>query len=122
MIVYSHTTTPRLQYILHFLSAYYGHEFTVTTSEPEYRETEGPKINYTPQPLSEDTLWIEPSGLLFDKGIRQQAISVFQHPNGYKAFYKAHGHIGFDLFAAIFFLLTRYEEWGQQPQDPYGRS
>jgi hypothetical protein len=121
VIVYSHTTTPRLQYIIDFLSAYYGHPIVVTTREQEYTAVEGLKINYTPQPLSGDTLWIEPSGLLFDKGVRQQAISVFNHPHGYKAFYKARGHIGFDLFSAIFFLLARYEEYGSHQQDPYGR-
>ena len=121
MIVYSHTTTPRLHYVLDFLSSYYGAEFIVTTNLQEYEKAEGVKINYTPQPLSMDTLWIEPQGLLFDKGVRQQAIRVFHHTNGYKAFYRAHGHIGFDLLSALFFLLTRYEEYGAHPHDPYGR-
>jgi hypothetical protein len=121
LIIYSHTATPRLHYVLNFLSSYYSAEFAVTTSQQEYEAAEGVKINYTPQPLHTDTIWIEPQGLLFDKGVRRQAITDFQHPNGYKAFYRAHGHIGFDLFSAIFFLLTRYEEYGEQPKDPYGR-
>jgi hypothetical protein len=121
VIVYSHTTTPRLHYVLDFLSAYYGAEFIVTTHLQEYEKAEGVKINYTPQPLSTDTVWIEPQGLLFDKGVRPQAIRVFQHTNGYKAFYRAHGHTGFDLFSALFFLLTRYEEYGAPAKDAYGR-
>ena len=121
MIVYSHTNSPRLEYILNFLSVYYTIPITVVTSEQEYHDAEGLKVNYTPQPLSDDTLWIEPSGLLFDKGIRAHEVVVFHHPHGYKAFYKAHGHLGFDLFAAIFFLLTRYEEYGPHQKDAYGR-
>ncbi|HEY1112818.1 MAG TPA: polysaccharide deacetylase family protein, partial [Chitinophagaceae bacterium] len=104
-----------------FLSSYYGQEFVATTSEEEYAAAEEGKINYTLQPLPADTLWMEPQGLLFDKGVRRQAISVFQHPNGYKAFYRAHGHLGFDLFSALFFLLTRYEEYGPHSKDAYCR-
>lgn len=121
MIVYSHTATARLHYVLQFLSSYYRAEFLVTTSQQEYESAEGVKINYTPQPLPADTVWIEPQGLLFDKGVRPQAIQVFDHPQGYKAFYRAHGHTGFDLFSALFFLLTRYEEYGAHPKDAYGR-
>jgi hypothetical protein len=121
VIVYSHTTTPRLLYVLDFLSSYYGFPFTVTTSEQEYQSAEGAKINYTPQPLGGDTLWIEPVGLLFDRGVREQFVGVFDHPQGYKAIYKAHGHLGFDVFSALFFLLTRYEEYLPHQKDLYGR-
>ena len=121
VIVYSHSITPRLQYITDFLSAYYNHPVVITTSVEEYQAAEGIKLNYTSQPLSGDDIWIEPSGLLFDKGIRSQGTYCFTHSAGYKAFYKAHGHIGFDLFSAIFFLITRYEEYLPHKRDAYGR-
>ena len=46
-----------------------------------------------------------------------------EHEGGesYQAFFRTEGDIGFDIFAAIFYLLTRYEEYLPFQKDSYGR-
>lgn len=121
MLIYSTTITPRLQYVATFLSQYYSHPFLLTTDKHYFQVVDKPKINYSTTNGEDYALWVQPVSLLMDKGMRQVAISCFDHPEGYKAFFKNDSAIGFDLFAAIFYLLSRYEEYGQHTKDMYDR-
>jgi hypothetical protein len=59
--------------------------------------------------------------LLFENGIQQQTIDCFE-TNQSKAFFRTAGAgLSFDIFAAIFFLLSRYEEYLPHQKDMYGR-
>ena len=121
MLLYCHTTTPRLQYVVYFLSRYYGTAIWLTTNETDYRTaSEACKINYSTQQLLETEIRIEPHPLLFEKGIKPVAIDCFDY-NDRVVFFKTNGTIPFDLFAAIFYLLSRYEEYGPHQKDMYGR-
>ena len=121
MLIYSHTVTPRLQYVAAFLSQYYGTPFLVTTDWQYFQQADKAKLNYSDTNTDTHTLWIQPVGLLFETGVKKQSVSCFVHTRGYKAFFAAAGVIGFDLFAAIFYLLSRYEEYGPHQKDIYGR-
>ncbi len=121
MIIYSHTSTPRLQYVVNFLSEYFGTSIRLIFDEEKYlAHPDTHRINYSYHCLSSDEIWIHSHALLFESAIRPVKIECFEH-NGYKAFFKAEGDAGFDLFAAIFYLLTRYEEYLPHPKDSYGR-
>ncbi|MDQ6609304.1 MAG: polysaccharide deacetylase family protein [Bacteroidota bacterium] len=121
MIIYSHTLTPRLQYVVDFLSQYYQTTIKLICDEEKYLATTDPhKINYSYHRLLPDELWIHSHVLLFESTIRSVKIECFEQ-HGYKAFFKAEGETGFDLFAAIFFLITRYEEYLPHQKDLYGR-
>ena len=65
-------------------------------------------------------IFIHSHALLFESSVRQVKVECFEK-NGYKAFFKAEGDLGFDLFAAIFYLITRYEEYLPHKKDIYGR-
>ena len=110
MIVYSHTLSPRLQYIVRFLSHYFRHPFKLTANEQLYATSDDFKINYSYQRIADDEIYIAPHALLFETEKRHVQVKCFEH-NGYKAFFEASGELHFDLFAAIFFLLSRYEEY-----------
>jgi hypothetical protein len=58
--------------------------------------------------------------LLFETGIKEQPIDAFE-VNGHKAFFKTGGDLPFDIFAASFYLLSRYEEYLSHTKDMYGR-
>jgi hypothetical protein len=58
--------------------------------------------------------------LLFETGIFEQQIDIFEVSN-FKAFFKTKGDYPFDIFAASFFLLSRYEEYLPHKKDIYGR-
>ena len=121
MIVFSNTITPRLQYILDFIGKEtIGEAFSITTDVEMFRQYEGPKINYSKEKITNSEFQIGNSELLFENGIKEQRIDCFEAGN-YKAFFKTHGDLPFDIFAASFYLLSRYEEYLPHQKDMYGR-
>lgn len=121
MIIYSHTLTSRLQYVVDFVSQYYQTPIKLICDEEKYLTHPDPhRINYSYHRLLDNEVWIHSHVLLFESTIRPVKIECFDW-HGHKAFFKAEGDTGFDLFAAIFYLLTRYEEYLPHPNDSYGR-
>ncbi|MES2881778.1 MAG: hypothetical protein V4676_06495, partial [Bacteroidota bacterium] len=127
-IIYSHSITARLQYIVDFLAKYYALEFKLTSNEETYIASIAPcKINYSYHKITVDEIWMHPHVLLFESAVHPVKIECFQHQSTdanldlYTCFFKAEGHLHFDLFAAIFYLITRYEEYLPHQKDMYGR-
>ena len=121
MVLYTHSITPRLQYILDFIAKeLHIDSIGITSSREEFNKYTGPKINYSDKRTTDPELWIVPHGLLFEKGFKQQSIECFE-VTGSKAFFKSEGDLSFDIFAASFYLLSRYEEYLPHSKDIYGR-
>ncbi len=121
MIIYSPGITHRLRYIADCISGMLtGQPARLTGSQEEYRAAEGPHVNYSSERLMPDELWLVPHTLLFEKGIKEQATDCFEW-NGLKVFFKTGGDPGFDIFAAAFYLISRYEEYLPHTKDQYGR-
>jgi hypothetical protein len=119
--MYSLSGSPRLQYIVNFFSQeLFDHPIRITHSRDEYSLYRGPKINYSDRELSPDDFLIVPVSLLFEKDIRPQPIECFSL-NFHKAFFETAGSLRFDIFAAAFYLLSRYEEYLPHEKDIYGR-
>ena len=121
VLIFSNKTSPRLQYICSFIfKELMGNDVAITTDVSEFESYEGIKINYGIKPLG-SSLAILPSTLLFEPGIKQQSIACFEI-NNYKAFFKIeNSDFPFDIFAASFYLLSRYEEYLPHQKDMYGR-
>lgn len=81
---------------------------------------DGAKINYSDKKIVDGEVWVKPHSLLFEKNIQPQPIECFPFNNN-KAFFKTEGDYPFDLFAASFYLLSRYEEYLPHTKDMYGR-
>ncbi len=121
MIFYTTDITPRLRYITEFIGQQViGKAFILTTDVSQYKNYEGPRINYSNSKIADDEFWLLPHSLLFEKGIRRQLISCFEY-HEQKAFFKTGGDLSFDIFAASFYLLSRYEEYLPYSKDIYGR-
>ena len=121
MIVYISSITPRLRYITDFIGKEItGKPFRLTSDAEEYRNATGPKINYSDRETGNDELHLFPHSLLFENDIKPQSTDCFE-TNGYKAFFKTGGDYPFDIFAASFYLLSRYEEYLPHAKDLYGR-
>ena len=120
-LIFTHTVTPRVEYITNFLTDYYKVKFGITSSVERFRNSEIKcKINYSQQKISSNEIWIRPHVLLFESSVRQVKIDVF--PFGqHIAFFATGNDYSFDLFAAIFYLLSRYEEYLPYKKDEYGR-
>ena len=122
ILIYSHTTSPRLQYSCYFIfKELLGIDFAITIDSEEFKNFEGVKINYSNQQFGFSSLSVQPQGLLFETEIKEQQVFCFE-TNGYKAFFKTkNGDFDFDIFAATFYLLSRYEEYLPHTKDNYGR-
>ena len=111
--IYTDKYTSRLKYIVdHIFKRILNQEISIIN-----REEDLPTNSTTPIIVYSDTLKVKgalhiiPNGLLFKKGIRQYDIDIFSW-EGEKAFFSTKGgDIPFDIFAASFYLLSRYEEY-----------
>ncbi|HEY4156367.1 MAG TPA: hypothetical protein VGM24_13090, partial [Puia sp.] len=93
---------------------------SLTTDKTRFLEESGPKINYSSSRLTADEFFIRNHPLLFETGIREQKVDCFS-ASGQVAFFETGGDFPFDIFAASFYLLSRYEEWLPFKPDKYGR-
>lgn len=112
IFIYTHKTTPRIKYIFNLiLKDCLGLEFTITNSVDDYKLFEGYKFSYTNQDLESD-FHIAAVNLLFESGIHEQTIQMQNHELYQKYFFKTYrSSLPFDLFAAAFYLVSRYEEY-----------
>lgn len=86
-----------------------------------FKKYDGPKLSYTINQLG-DELFFSSTSLLFETGINEQHISVFDYNNN-KVFFatgKASA-LPFDVFAASFYLVSRYEEYLPHIRDVHDR-
>src|SRR5687768_4717668 len=122
MLIYSETVSPRLQYISKFiLQEQLGLTVTLTTNLDGFVKHEGPKLNYSRASMDGETFNLQSHALLFEKIVISQEITLFTDGNQ-KVFFKAtEGDYSFDIFAASFYLISRYEEWLPHAKDVYGR-
>lgn len=121
MLIYSEKQSPRLSYVVDFISTELLMSAADITSDPDiFRHFDGPKICYGNGP-SEASFVIRQGPLLFETGIRELQVEVFEW-SGLKAFFATEADdLGFDIFAAVFYLLSRYEEYLPHLKDEYGR-
>ncbi len=121
MIVFINTITPRVRYVTDFIGKEIGGiSFVLTDNTDGYKNSGDYKINYSNKRITADEFWLFPHSLLFEKGIKQQNTECFEVNNN-KAFFKTEGDFPFDIFAATFYLLSRYEEYLPHQKDMYGR-
>jgi hypothetical protein len=91
------------------------------TSDKDYfTNFTGTKINYSTPAIAPGEFHILPVALLSEKTISQQQI-VMTEKSGRPFFFGTEGDFHFDIFAAGFYLLSRYEEYLPHKKDMYGR-
>ncbi|MBL0343578.1 MAG: hypothetical protein IPP71_23615 [Bacteroidetes bacterium] len=114
--------TPRLKYTFDLIfKELLGISYTFVHNQQQFLNCKGPRLTYGDQQIS-DEIFIYASKLLFEKGIEDQQISVFDW-NGVKAFFATHPKyvFPFDPFAASFYLVSRYEEYLPHLRDSHDR-
>lgn len=123
MLIYAPKITNRLGYTFnvifhHLLSA----DYTMTTDERTFRESSDAKLCYSDKPIGE-TPYICTSRLMFSTRIEEQELHPFEI-EGMPAIFPIYGKnvlLPFDPFAAIFYVITRYEEYLPHRVDEHGR-
>ena len=122
ILVYTHKITPRVRYIFkHILTRTLVIPVSFTTKIEDFVAHNGPKLSYTKTPLGNE-IFIKSNDLLFEQGVNDLEISV-QKWDGIACFFKLNkkSSIPFDIFAASFYLISRYEEYLPHVKDIHGR-
>ena len=116
LTIFSPHISPRLQYIVATLFK----DLAVLTDNVEvYLLNEGSGINYSDQSINKG-VQIIPVALMQETGVRKQDIVINQW-QGLPVFFSGSGKIPFDIFAAAFYLISRYEEYLDHEKDQYER-
>lgn len=122
LLIYTHKITHRNKYIFNLIfKDILGINFMLTADATIFKAHTEEKISYSHHPLN-DELFFASRNLLFETGISEQNIAVFDYKDN-KAFF-ATGNasaLPFDVFAASFFLVSRYEEYLPHIRDEHDR-
>ena len=104
------------------LSEFAGFELQVTEKIEEFMAADGLRLNYSSLGIPA-VFRVQRSDLLFDTDIFEQEIHWGQW-QGMPVFFQtaaSKAEVGFDLFAASFYLISRYEEYLPFVPDEHGR-
>ena len=112
ILIYCPNITSRHKYIFHVLfKQLYVINYEITDDKELFIHSDDIKINYSKNSICNEEVFIKSCGLLCQKRINSIDIKVkivFNEP----AFFtnEDSNSYPFDLFSAIFYLITRYEE------------
>ena len=108
--------TPRLVYTFDFVFKERGYEYALETDSMKFVQAKGLKLNYSKQ-LFSGICQFEISTVLADQGLKQYTIQ--------KSFFNTIECLSFDgitdIFASVFYVLSRMEEYYDSPCDDHGR-
>lgn len=114
LLIYAEHITSRLAYVCEFVfSRVIPCNYTLTSNSDDFLSYAGPRLNYTSGEIS-GAFHISPSSLLFETDVK--ASYPYQ-----EVFPASPGEIPSDLFASVFLMISRYEEWQPYTPDKYGR-
>ena len=122
ILVYTHKITPRVRYIFkHILTRTLLIPVSFTTKVEEFVAHNGPKLTYTKTPLGKE-FFIKSNPLLFEQGVNDLEVSI-QKWEEVPCFFAtgSKSAMPFDIFAASFYLISRYEEYLPHVKDSHGR-
>ena len=122
LLVYTHKITPRVTYTFkHICKRILGIEVRFTSKVEDFIAHDSLKMSYAKQPLSNE-LFVQSNTLLFENGLSDVTLNVqqWEHTKGFFATGER-SDLPFDIFAASFYLLSRYEEYLPHVKDEYGR-
>lgn len=122
LLIYTQKVTPRISYIFkHICLRILGIEVTFTSEIEAFIAQTGPKISYGKKPLGNE-LFFQSYGLLEQQGLEAIDVSVKKWGDTF-GFFSVSGSsaLPFDIFAASFFMITRYEEYLPHVKDVMGR-
>lgn len=123
ILIFCKKKTKRLKYIFKlFVKDLIGWDFEFTTDEESFKTYMGPKFCYHNKSIDQSPLFCS-KDLLFETHVSHQEIK-FVEIKGIKcpfAVYNDNSLFAFDMFAASFYLVSRYEEYLPHKKDHHKR-
>ncbi|MBJ6366845.1 polysaccharide deacetylase family protein [Snuella sedimenti] len=122
LLVYTHHITPRLKYVFrHICTRVLGIEVSFTTKIEAFIAHDSLKMSYTKQSLGNE-FFIKSHDILFEQSLSDVDIHIHDWEETKCFFFNGDkSSLPFDIFAAAFYLLSRYEEYLPHVKDEYGR-
>lgn len=123
LLVYTHKITPRLNYAFkQICTRILGIPVSFTTTIEDFIAHDSLKMSYAKQSLRNTEFHVKSHELLFQQGLSDVDVNVVDWGNT-KAFFTTNerSNLPFDIFAATFYLLSRYEEYLPHVKDEFGR-
>ena len=120
IVIYTKETGARFTYIVEqIFTQILGLKYVIETDETKLKNHNGIIINYSDRAI-DNSLQIVPHGLLSEKDISKKTLKV-EKWDDLPVFFETDGDIPFDLCAAAFYLLSRYEEYFPKELDRHER-
>lgn len=124
VLVYVERLTPRVRYTVDLVfRVLLGWEYLLSNDSTAVHTFEGPVLVYSSDPMQfESGLRIRAVDLLFEKGLKEQRLSP-AYLEQLPVLFRTHQRydLPFDVFAAIFYLVARYEEYLPHKADVHQR-
>ena len=111
ILIYTHQLNARIRYVFtHFFETYTFNPIQITNVLETFIAHNGPKFSYTNRKLSNE-FFVQANSLLFEQGVREQDIKISRWQTT-PVFFPCNedSSIPYDIFAATFYMLSRYEE------------
>ncbi|MGB0303998.1 MAG: DUF7033 domain-containing protein [Flavobacteriaceae bacterium] len=122
LLIYVAEISPRLDYVFkHVCGRVLGLDFSFTTNLEAFIAHQGAKMSYGKAPLGNE-YFVQSHELLFSQGIEDWDVNPRPWGNTIGFFPLSDSSaLPFDIFAASFYLLSRYEEYLPHVKDALGR-
>lgn len=121
LFVYCPKVTPRIKYIFNFIfREILLCDFEFTSIAEDFKKSDLPKFSYHDKPL-DDELFFCSSALLTKHNIEPINIEKTNFGDQIVPFAVANSTLPFDVFAASFYFISRYEEYLPFHADQHGR-
>ncbi len=120
LLAYVPTLTPRIKYIFCFIfHNILKTELTFTSNIVEFKSTNGPKISYGNLAIT-DEVHFKNADLLISHKIARTTFKTTAFGDTIVPFAVSGGALPFDIFAAAFYFISRYEEYLHYTPDDGG--
>ncbi|MBN2237573.1 MAG: polysaccharide deacetylase family protein [Bacteroidales bacterium] len=123
LLIYTNRITKRVNYIFKlFFQDVIRVPYIVSTDKAVFDAHQGPKIVYGLQ-SENHSLFFGSAKLLFENGLASQELNTVEYKNMQLPFpvYQKNTVFPFDVFAAAFYFVSRYEEYMPYRKDLHGR-
>ena len=122
LLVYTHKITPRINYTFkQVCTRILGIPVSFTTQVEQFIAHDNLKLSYSHQQLGNE-FFIKSHRILFEQGLSDLDLHVSDWEDTKCFFYSGDkSDLPYDIFAAAFYLMSRYEEYLPHVQDEYGR-
>jgi hypothetical protein len=122
LLIFLPKTTERHQYVFSHIFGYLGIEFEFTNNQDDFSAHDRLKLSYSQLPL-QDEMHFYADGLLDEKEIKTFEPETGEF-NGVITLFPLKSQasaLPYDVFSAVFYMLSRYEEYLPFAADEHGR-